>query len=159
MMGSGKTSVGSRVATEMGMPFVDLDDEIVAHAGRTVAEIFAVEGEEGFRRHEAEALERVAGAAAVVATGGGAVLCPRNVDLMRRGGLVIWLRAEASVLASRVGGGEGRPLLAAGATEAIERLTAARADRYREAAHIVIETDRRDVDEVAAEVIGAWNGS
>lgn len=159
MMGSGKTSVGRLVADRLGLPFLDLDDDVATRTGRTIGEVFADEGEEGFRRYETEALERASGTAAVVATGGGAVLRPGNVELMRGHGFVVWLRAEASVLVARVGAGEGRPLLVDGPADAIHRLASQRAETYRAAAHVVVDTDGRDPETIATEVIGAWTGS
>lgn len=154
MMGSGKTAVGRIVARGLGLPFVDLDDAVTRRACRSVPRLFADEGEAGFRRREADELSRVAGApAAVVATGGGAVLDAGNRRRMRSRGLVIWLTASPEVLAARVGEDPGRPLLGGDPRRHLERLAARRAAAYRAAAHLVVETDGRSPEEVAAEVM------
>ena len=156
LMGAGKTSVGARCAAELGRPFVDTDELVEATAGRTVSEIFAAEGEGGFRARERTA---VADACAspeplVIACGGGAVLDAENRTTMRDHGVVVWLRASPERLAERVGTGDGRPLLD-GATpaQALERLAVLRAAAYDAAAHVAIDTDGLGVDDVASRVM------
>ena len=158
MMGAGKTAVGRRVADELGMPFVDLDDVIAERLGCSIAQLWGREGEAAFRDLEAAAVARVAGSdAAVVATGGGAVLREANRDAMRRSGTVVWLRAEPEVLTARVGDGDGRPLLAGG-VDALGGILAEREDHYAAAAHAIVDASGT-VDEVAGEVRALWNGS
>jgi shikimate kinase len=156
LMGAGKTSVGARCAAALGRHFVDTDELVEATAGRSVSEIFAAEGERGFRARERTA---VAGACAspdalVIACGGGAVLDPENRAAMRDHGLVVWLRASPEHLAERVAVGDGRPLLEGGApAETLERLAALRAGAYEAAAHVTVDTDGIGVDEVASRVM------
>ncbi|MDX1692088.1 MAG: shikimate kinase, partial [Acidimicrobiia bacterium] len=109
MMGAGKTTVGWLVADRVGRPFVDLDDDVVAAAGSSIPDIFAMQGETAFRALEHAALMERAGSEAVVACGGGVVIDERNVARMRAEGVVVWLDAPAEVLRGRVGDGEGRP--------------------------------------------------
>ena len=140
MMGSGKTTVGEMVAAARGMPHRDADRLIEEREGRSVAEIFAGDGEDFFRRLEKETVSRLAADPedAVVSTGGGAVLDPSNREAMRRSGAVAWLDAPVSVLAGRAGG--GRPLLEG--RDAASRLGELLADRrplYEAAAHYVID--------------------
>jgi shikimate kinase len=92
-MGSGKTTYGRAAAAAAGMDFIDLDDVIVAEAGRSIPEIFAVGGQERFRVLEHEALRRVAATAeeAVIATGGGAPCYFNNMELMKDAGTTIYL--------------------------------------------------------------------
>src|SRR5688572_15024417 len=97
MMGAGKSAVGVRLAERLGRRFVDLDRAIEARAGATVAELFRG-GEEGFRALEARTLLELDGREAVVATGGGAVLRPGNLEHMLSAGRVVYLRAEVATL-------------------------------------------------------------
>ncbi|MBN2113808.1 MAG: shikimate kinase [Acidimicrobiia bacterium] len=156
MMGAGKTRIGPLVAARLGRPFVDLDEVVAGAAGRSVPEIFATEGEAGFRRREAAALVETAGSAAVVACGGGIVVAPENVALLRRTGLVVWLEAPPEVLEERVGDGGGRPLLAGEGRPSLRSLAAAREAAYRGAAHRQVATANRRPEEVADEVVLWW---
>jgi shikimate kinase len=162
LMGAGKTTVGKVCAERLGRGFVDTDDLVEAGAGVAVADVFAAEGESGFRAREAAA---VADAVAspeplVIACGGGAVLDPANRRALRNAGVVVWLRASPDELGARVGEGSGRPLLAGGRSVAtLERLAALRAGAYEEAAHVAVDTDGRTVDEVADTVLTRFETS
>jgi len=152
MMGTGKTVAGRVLASRAGSPFYDLDDEVECETGRSVSAIFREGDEEAFRELEAGAVERVAGLPpGVVATGGGAVLRPGNVERMKVTGTVILLQASEEVLAGRLSGEPGRPLLDAsdGVRETLAVLAAARHDAYLSAAEIVIDTGGRSPEEVA----------
>ena len=106
MPGSGKTTVGRLLAEKLGRPFLDADTFIAERAGMTIPEIFAREGEAGFRRRETEALEELGKRSGVViATGGGAVLRKENLPLLRQNGWICRLRRPVALLAT-----EGRPL-------------------------------------------------
>ncbi len=160
LMGSGKSTVGRRCAERLGRTFVDVDDRVEATAGRSVAEIFAADGEAGFRALERTALAEACGSAdlLVIACGGGAMLDEGNRDRARAHGCVVWLTAEPATLADRVGAGAARarrPLLAGSdAPEAtLGRLAEERAGVYAAAAHAVVATDGRTVDEVATSVL------
>jgi shikimate kinase len=160
MMGVGKSTVGARAAGELGLPFVDLDERVEAEAGMTVSEIFAAEGEDGFRRRERAAVAAVAGATAVVACGGGVVLAEESVARLRASGTVVWLAAPAGELEERVAGGAGRPLLSGGeASVPLDRILAGRSAAYAGAAHHRVETAGRRPEEVAEEVVGLWRRS
>lgn len=160
MMGSGKSAVGALVARELGGGFFDTDDLVAAEARLSVEDVFRVLGEERFRELEGNQIERLArDQTAVVATGGGAVLRAGNRSMMRRSGLVILLRAEPAVLATRIGAGRGRPLLAG--AEVLDRLTELaehRAGLYGAAAHLVVDTDDKRLGEVVEEVVNLWKG-
>jgi shikimate kinase len=157
LMGAGKTTVGEECARRLGRPFVDTDDVVQASTGRSVSEVFAVEGEAGFRAYERVAVADAGASPAplVIACGGGAVLDPDSRRLLRRRGCVVWLLATPAALAARVGGhAVERPLLpASGAVLTLERLAAARAPAYRAAAHAEVETTGRTVDQVADAVL------
>lgn len=158
MMGAGKSAVGAALARRLGRPFADADAEVEAAAGRRVAEIFAAEGEAGFRARERAALEALAGREAVVALGGGATAQPGVPELLARSGRVVWLRARLETLERRVGEGAGRPLLAGLAPSArrarLRGLLRARARDYARA-DLALDTDGRAVGELV-EAIAAW---
>ncbi|MEM7050480.1 MAG: shikimate kinase [Acidobacteriota bacterium] len=102
-MGAGKTSVGRMLGRRLQLPFRDLDQEIERTAGRRVAEIFAREGEAGFRRREREELEgQCQSPRLVLATGGGTVVQPGIADRLRELGRVVWLRADFATLIERL---------------------------------------------------------
>jgi shikimate kinase len=155
-MGSGKTTVGGLLAERLGWSFADLDDLIVRSAGLTVAEIFAREGEEGFRRRETEAVRAAAaGLRSVVATGGGAACREENLALMLASGRVVALAVSAVEAVRRTGSRSGRPLLddRADPLAAATTLLAARQPFYGRA-HLRVETDRRTPAEAAGEILG-----
>jgi shikimate kinase len=131
-MGTGKTTLGRAVADRMGLPFVDLDERIEAASGMTVAEIFAAEGEAGFRRRESDALRRwvSTGEPAVVATGGGAFAIEENRVLMKSSGVVVWLDVPVGELLERIEGAD-RPLWSS--PEEVRTLHGRREGSYREA--------------------------
>lgn len=112
LMGSGKTSVGKRLARRLGLPFLDADDEIETAAGRTISEIFDEFGEEEFRALEHRVLARlIKGERAVIATGGGAFIAKKNRELIRNQAISIWLDADLDTLWERVRHKKHRPLL------------------------------------------------
>ncbi len=112
LMGAGKSTVGRRLANKLGRPFVDSDDEIEKAAGLSVADIFALHGEDEFRRVERKVLQRLLdGPPQVLATGGGAYLNADTRELMRKHAITIWLNADLETLWKRVSRRNHRPLL------------------------------------------------
>lgn len=157
-MGSGKTVAGRVLASRSGTPFYDLDDEVEAAAGTSIAAIFHSEGEDRFRRLEENALARVAGfEPGVVATGGGAVLRDGNVAAMKASGTVVLLVASGDTLAARLEGTTGRPLLDTDNDPAVQLATLAseRTAAYVAAADVVVDTDGRTPEEVAVAIEAA----
>jgi shikimate kinase len=154
-MGSGKTTVGGLLAKRLGWSFADLDDLIVRSAGLTVAEIFAREGEEGFRRRETEAVRvAAAGRHAVVATGGGAACREENLSLMLTSGRVVALAVSPAEAVRRAGSRSGRPLLddSADPLAAATALLSARQPFYARA-HLQVESDGRTPDEAVNAIL------
>jgi len=115
LMGSGKSSVGLRLAKALGADFVDADDEIKAAAGLSIPEIFEQYGEAEFRALERRVMLRLmTGAPCVIATGGGAFMDPETREAIGGTAVSVWLRAELDVLVSRTAGRTHRPLLNSG---------------------------------------------
>ena len=143
MMGAGKSSVGAMVASMRGIDHVDIDQRVAQAAGRTIAEIFETEGEEGFRARERSAVEQIAGIDdVVVSTGGGVVTDDRNIAHMRGTGAVVLLEASIDALSTRVPSGANRPMI--GEREPRERMAELwnqRREWYEAAAHYVIDAE------------------
>lgn len=158
LMGAGKTTVGARCAARLGRPFVDTDDVIVKLAMMPFEEIWRTGGEPRFRELERQAVFDMCRSPdpLVIASGGGAVVDPENRRRFRDAGVVVWLQATTAVLASRVGDGSSRPLLNGNPEGALARLAAARQDAYASVADRVVDTEGRDVDEVADAVLSAF---
>ncbi len=112
MMGAGKTAVGGAVARMLGVPFLDSDTEIQKAANATIPEIFARDGEAFFRARETHVIERLLGGPpAILSTGGGAYLSPRNREAIAARGVALWIRVERELLWKRVRHKDTRPLL------------------------------------------------
>lgn len=112
LMGAGKSSVGRRLALQLGVPFKDADDEIVIAAGRPIADIFAERGEDEFRAGERRVIARILDDPPhILATGGGAFMNPITRVLMRQRATTVWLRADLDTLVKRVSRRDDRPLL------------------------------------------------
>lgn len=153
-MGTGKSVVGRRLAQRLALPFVDLDDAIETSADMTIPEIFASEGESGFRRREREIIAGLANrGSCVMATGGGAVLDPENLRNLRNGAILVCLVAEPAVILHRLRDDAGRPLL-----QSPDRLTRIcelleqRAAAYAQA-DLTIDTSAEGVEEIVDRII------
>lgn len=158
LMGAGKSSVARRLGERFAVAVADLDTMLVADAGRSIAELFELEGEPSFRRRERELIERTLQAGArVLACGGGVVVDAQSRALLRRSCRVVWLEVSPAEAARRVGGTEAvRPLLRGAAPEArLAELLAERAALYAEVAELRIPTDGRTADQVADAVADA----
>lgn len=158
-MGSGKTSVGRVLAGTLGWPLVDLDAAIVAKAGRSINDIFARDGEPFFRALESECLEEeLRRGKRVIACGGGVVISGENRRLMRELGFVVNLKASLATVLQRLEGATDRPLY--NREDGGGRVAALMEERepYYCDADIRIDTDRKSVEDVAAEILGSLKG-
>ena len=158
----GKSSVGRKLAAELGWEFLDLDAEIVARAGISIREIVARHGWEQFRAEERRLLaELLPRTRLVVATGGGAVLHREIWPDLRQNSLVVWLTAAAATIAERILSdpisGEQRPALTDQELPAeIATVLAQREELYRRAAHLTLAGDRLTPEEIATRVLTHW---
>ncbi len=143
MMGAGKTSVGKRLATRLGLPFLDADVEIERAASMTIPEIFAKDGEPFFRDREHHVVVRLLrDGQHVLATGGGAFMQPATRAEIRAHGVSVWLKADLDVLLRRVRKRANRPLLANDDQEGtLRRLIEIRYPVYAEADCTVISQE------------------
>jgi shikimate kinase len=144
MMGSGKSTIGPLLARRSGRRYVDSDREIERRTGLTVADLFAERGEPAAREVEHQVLTAALADArpSVIGTGGGVVTRAAGREALRRRAFVVWLRAQPETLARRVGGGEGRPLLAGtDVLHTLGRLSRERRPLYEEVADVTIDVD------------------
>jgi len=150
-MGSGKTSLGRRVAPALGLEFIDLDEELERRCGVEVAVIFEIEGEAGFRERERDLLANVAARSGqLIATGGGSVLDPRNREVVRSHGVAVWLRTSVEQQLRRLERDRRRPLLAApDRRERLTRMAEQRNPLYAEVADLVFESQNRPMPVMA----------
>lgn len=154
-MGVGKSTVGRIIAARLRLVFVDTDAEIERRAGRTIAQIFAQDGEAAFRRLEAQVCQEVAaGRDQVIAVGGGALLDESTRRAFAQTGLIVCLTASLDAILARVGDDPARPLFSADRAQ-LAALYAARAAHYAALPHTV-DTTARTPAEVAGEVIRLW---
>jgi shikimate kinase len=152
-MGSGKSTVGRALAERVHRPFVDLDEAVVVQAGKSIASIFADDGEEAFRARERSALMSLSRLpSSVVACGGGVVLSEENRALLRRSGTVVYLRVSAEEALARIGDLSGRPLLVGGGAALAPALLASRETLYEASADVVVSTDGRTILDVVEDV-------
>ena len=158
-MGSGKTSTGRMLAKEMGYVFADTDEEVTKRTGVSIAYIFDVEGEEGFRKRECLALkECLNDNNMVLSTGGGIVLSKENRDLLQDRGTVVYLQTSIRSQVKRTASTNNRPLLQnKDPKETLEKLMLTRAPLYEEIADITIMTDNKSLQEMSKEIQRAIN--
>ncbi len=155
-MGTGKTSVARELEKLTGMPVMEMDEELARREGRSIPDIFAAEGEGYFRQIETQLLQDIAReeTAMIVSCGGGAVLAEKNTQLMKSCGKVVLLTARPETIYARVGGDEGRPnLKGRKSPKDIEALMTQREPKYKAAADVVVETDRKDIKAIAREIL------
>ncbi|MBN1443445.1 MAG: shikimate kinase [Planctomycetes bacterium] len=153
--GTGKSTIGRRVAELLSIDYVSLDEEIVRRSGMSIPEIVESGGWDRFREIEEEVVEaETARDGRVVDCGGGVVTRPRNIERLRSAGIVVLLEARPADIASRIGGDSQRPSLtgASSFTEEVEEVLAQREPLYRRAAHHAIDTSRLSADEAAREI-------
>lgn len=157
--GTGKSTVARALAAKLSFDWIDADDEIERRAGKSIAEIFASEGEPAFRDLESEVVADLCCLRrTVVALGGGAVLSEVNRTAIRLGGIVIWLTASVDTLSARLEADEAtksrRPnLTASGGLSEIETVLATREPIYRACAAFEVDTEGKSPQAIAGEIV------
>ena len=150
-MGSGKTTVGRRLAHELNKDFFDTDHEIIDKTGVTIDHIFDIEGEEGFRKRESKILENLCQMSNIIlATGGGIVIKSKNREILKNSGLVVYLSSSVDQLLRRTAKSKTRPLLenSTDRRKTITDLIEARDLYYREVSSLVVDTTGKKFHEV-----------
>ena len=155
MMGCGKSTVGGCLAKLTSREYVDTDAVIVEKYGR-IADIFERFGEGYFRDLETETVKTLTKKQAlIIATGGGLILKQENVDLLKDGGKIVFLRAKIDTLFKRLQSDKERPLLqdAEDLRKRLEKLLSERTKRYEEAADLIVDVDDKSPEEIAGEIV------
>jgi shikimate kinase len=149
-MGAGKTTIGKLLARQLGREFLDSDHEIERKTGVKIPLIFELEGESGFRKREAIAIEALSHLNnVVVATGGGAVLLEQNRTMLKNTGTIIYLRAKVQDLYQRTRNDKSRPLLqGTNPKQKLEQLYAVRDPIYMALADYVVDTGAQSANEI-----------
>ncbi|WP_308447320.1 shikimate kinase [Parachitinimonas caeni] len=159
LMGAGKTTVGRCLAKATHKEFYDSDHIVEARTGVRIPTIFDIEGEQGFRQRETEALRALASQRGIVlATGGGAVISEENRQILSAGGYVIYLRASPEDLYARTKHDKNRPLLQT--ADPLARLTelfAIRDPLYHAVADLVVDTSRQSVNSLTQQILKILN--
>jgi len=162
-MGSGKTTLGRKVAARLGLHFLDCDQEIERRTGARVNLIFDVEGEEGFRDRETDLLHEISQRRGLlVATGGGIVIRAINREILQRSGFVVWLRTPVTHQLDRLSRDSSRPLLQGPDRELrLQRLAEQRNPLYRDTADLVFDSShqhlRRVAERLSSEILQHWD--
>lgn len=159
-MGSGKTTAGKKLAKLLDYGFADLDDHIEKRGGRRIADIFAIGGEEEFRRLEQHYLEKLCKLEDhVISTGGGTPCFGKNLELMKRAGKMVYIKMPAAALAKRLSQSDNdRPLLQKRGNKSLENYIEehlAQREAWYERADITVNGINLDVKELAGLVVSS----
>lgn len=158
LMGSGKTSVGKRLAQKLALPFVDGDQEIEKAAGLSLIDVLKCFGLEEYRAGEARVMKRLLnGQPCVLASGGGSFVSGQTRNLAREKAITIWLKADVNILYSRTAGRQRRPFLQGSDSELKDKLENYIKEEYPyySEADIVVETRNEPVAETVTRVVKA----
>lgn len=156
MMGSGKTTIGKALATQLNYGYIDTDHVIEETQGLSIAKIFEVEGESKFRMMEANVIQRIAHLSQkVIATGGGIVLYPTNTLTLKKMGKIFYLRGTVETLLSHLEGEmDQRPLLR---EQQMATILKVRSGLYENTANDIIDIDYKSVPEIVEEIIKRYD--
>lgn len=160
LMGSGKTSVGKRLAKKLNLPFVDGDQEIEKAAGLSLIDVLKCFGEEEYRAGEARVMKRLLqGEPCVLASGGGSFVAEQTRRLAKEHAITVWLKADVNVLYNRTAGRKHRPFLEGDDSHLRNKLEEYIKEEYPfySEADIVVETKEEAVENTVLRVLDALN--
>ena len=154
-MGSGKSTVSRHMSQMLDIPKIEMDELLAERAGKPITQIFAEDGEEVFRQMETQLLREIgAGDPVLVSCGGGVVLRPENVEIMKATGTILMLSATPETIFQRVRYSTKRPILNGNMNvEFIAELMAKRDPAYRAAADVTVSIDDKTSDVIAKELV------
>jgi len=156
MMGAGKTTVGHALSCLLGWPYFDNDELLARAVGKDTRRVQTEDGERALRRAESAALDvaLTEGGPLIAGVAGGIVLDPLDVQRLRDGGFVVWLRADLTTLARRVAGTD-RPWLGDDPLQALQKLAAGRDVLYQSVASLIVDVDELPPDLIASRIAGS----
>lgn len=153
-MAAGKTSVGQKTASLLKMNFIDTDFLIEEKMSMTVSEIFAKFGEQYFRKKESEITKEISNSLnTVIATGGGIVTNPYNIETLKKTGITIWLKAPLNIILERVRKDYSRPLLVGKNSLELEELFEKRCELYKKYCDFTIDVTGKNIEEISQEIV------
>lgn len=156
-MGSGKSTIGKELHARIGYPLIDTDTEIELRQGKSISTIFEELGEEAFRNMESDLIEELAHQSnkpCIISTGGGTVIRPKNRELLRQLGFVVWLHAPTDIVLQRTAKSTDRPLLQMpNKTKVINDLLKNRRPWYDETSHLKVDTSGLEAHEICIGIL------
>lgn len=152
-MGAGKSTIGKHLSIKMGLPFIDLDEEIVKKYNKSIPQIFEKYGEQYFREIEHTTLKDLINRNIIIATGGGIIENPNNLDLFSQNKFNIWIDANIQTMYNRIVGDSNRPNANNKTFEEIKKLYNCRFSRYNEIAYIKVNSE----NEISQSVQSIYN--
>jgi len=155
-MGCGKTTVGKILAKALNRQFIDLDEKIVSHTGKSIPTIFEESGENGFRKIESEVLKKELSKNSIISTGGGIVTRPENMVFMKQNGIVFYLESTIETLYNRIHQDPNRPNAVNRSIEELNTLFISRKSLYEKADITISDTEKSPKD-VSVEIINCLN--
>ncbi|MBE5910179.1 shikimate kinase [Pseudobutyrivibrio sp.] len=153
-MGAGKSAVARKLQHFLPFQIVEMDEAIERIEGMTIPEIFEKKGEQGFRTAETQLLSIISKEKnQIISCGGGIVLNPENVEIMKSTGTIVRLDASPEIIYKRISGNNRRPLAAGKSLDEIKEMISAREEYYKNAADITVKSDENSIENVASDIV------